>query len=76
MSKLEIFEKPKKINYIYVLTPKGIAVKTKLTINFVKRKMIEYDQLKKELKEKIMWVVGKIKQFQLEKNKEQFKERN
>ena len=29
---------PKKINYIYVLTPKGIAEKTKLTINFMKRK--------------------------------------
>jgi len=51
--KIRNFRKnPKKINYIYVLTPKGIAVKTKLTINFMKRKMIEYDQLKKELKEK------------------------
>ena len=45
-------ENPKKLNYIYVLTPKGIAMKTKLTINFMKRKMIEYDQLKKELNEK------------------------
>ena len=34
---------PKKINYIYVLTPKGILEKTKLTINFMKRKMEEYD---------------------------------
>ena len=41
---------PNKINYIYVLTPKGIAEKTKLTINFMKRKMKEYDELKKELK--------------------------
>ena len=41
---------PKKINYIYVLTPKGISEKTKLTINFLKRKMKEYDELKKELK--------------------------
>jgi len=41
---------PKKINYIYVLTPKGIAAKTKLTINFMKRKMEEYDELKKELR--------------------------
>ncbi len=41
---------PKKINYIYVLTPKGITEKTKLTINFMKRKMQEYDELKKELK--------------------------
>tara|TARA_B100001057_G_C22641341_1_gene868351 strand:- start:16 stop:327 length:312 start_codon:yes stop_codon:yes gene_type:complete len=48
--KLENFRKnPKKINYLYVLTPKGISEKTKLTINFMKRKMIEYDELKKEL---------------------------
>ena len=40
---------PDKINYIYVLTPRGIAEKTKLTINFMKRKMNEYDELKKEL---------------------------
>jgi len=48
--KMQNFKKnPKKINYIYVLTPKGIAQKTKLTINFMKRKMNEYDELKKEL---------------------------
>ena len=41
---------PNKINYIYVLTPRGIAEKTKLTINFMKRKIKEYDELKKELK--------------------------
>ena len=43
---------PEKINYIYLLTPRGIAEKTKLTVNFMKRKMQEYDELKKELKEK------------------------
>ena len=37
--------------YIYVLTPKGISYRTKLTINFMKIKMKEYDDLKKELKE-------------------------
>ena len=48
--KIHNFKKnPNKINYIYVLTPKGIAQKTKLTINFMKRKMNEYDELKKEL---------------------------
>ena len=41
---------PNKINYFYVLTPKGIAEKTKLTINFMKKKMREYDELKSELK--------------------------
>lgn len=40
----------KKINYIYKLTPYGISEKTKLTINFMKRKMNEYDELKRELK--------------------------
>ncbi len=40
---------PKKIQYLYILTPKGISQKTKLTINFMKRKMREYDELKKEL---------------------------
>ncbi len=33
----------------YVLTPKGLETRTKLTIDFMKRKMKEYDQLKKEL---------------------------
>ena len=42
---------PKIINYIYILTPKGMAEKTRLTINFMKRKMEEYDELKKELTE-------------------------
>ena len=48
--KINNFKKnPNKVNYIYVITPKGIAEKTKLTINFMKRTMAEYDQLKKEL---------------------------
>ena len=51
--KIKNFKKnPKKINYIYVLTPKGITEKTKLTVNFMKRKMKEYDELKFELTEK------------------------
>ena len=51
--KISNFKKnPKKLNYIYVFTPKGIAEKTKLTIRFMKRKIAEYDELKKELKDK------------------------
>ena len=42
---------PKKSKYIYVLTPKGVSEKTKMTIDFMKRKMQEYDELKKELNE-------------------------
>ena len=50
--KIENFKKnPNKINYLYVLTPEGLAQKTKLTINFMKRKMREYDELKKEIEE-------------------------
>jgi len=49
--KIENFKKnPNKLNYFYVLTPKGIAQKTKLTLGYMKRKMKEYDELKKELK--------------------------
>ena len=48
--KIKNFKKnPKKINYLYILTPKGISEKTKLTLNFMKRKMQEYEDLKKEI---------------------------
>ena len=40
-----------KLGYAYLLTPKGISEKTKLTVNFMKLKMKEYDELAKELKE-------------------------
>ena len=51
--KIKNFEKnPNKINYFYVLTPKGIATKTTLTVNFMKRKMAEYEELQKELENK------------------------
>lgn len=45
-------KKEKKIQYFqYVITPAGIAERTRLTINFMKRKMKEYDELKKELED-------------------------
>ena len=48
--KISNFKKnPNKINYIYVLTPKGLGEKSKLTINFMKRKMKEYEELKSEI---------------------------
>ena len=52
--KIENFQKQSnKINYLqYVITPKGIAERTKLTLNFMKRKMREYDELKEELENK------------------------
>ena len=52
--KLQNFHKQSnKIRYLqYIVTPKGITERTRLTINFMKRKMREYDKLKRELKEK------------------------
>ena len=48
--KISNFQKnPNKLSYAYILTPKGIAKKTSLTINFMKRKMKEYDELKSEM---------------------------
>jgi EPS-associated MarR family transcriptional regulator len=48
--KIQNFKKnPKKVQYFYVLTPKGITEKTKLTLSFMKRKMKEFDELKKEI---------------------------
>ena len=51
--KIKNFQNQKnKIKYIqYVITPKGVSERTKLTINFMKRKMKEYEELKKELNE-------------------------
>ena len=48
--KVKNFRKnPNKFTYFYLITPKGIAEKTKLTINFMRQKMKEYDELKSEL---------------------------
>ena len=48
--KIKNFRKnPNKLNYLYVLTPTGVAEKSKLTLDFMKRKMKEYDELKKEV---------------------------
>ncbi len=39
-----------KINYIYVLTPRGIKHRFNLTLKFMKKKMQEYDELKSEIR--------------------------
>ena len=38
-----------KLGYLYVLTPKGIETRRKLTIIFFKRKSEEFDKLKEEI---------------------------
>ena len=48
--KLKYFKKnPKKLNYLYVLTPKGIAAKTALTKKFLQIKLEEYNNLLESL---------------------------
>ena len=49
--KIQNFQKKEeKFKYFrYVITPKGLTERTRLTINFMKRKMKEYDELKSEL---------------------------
>ena len=40
---------PDKSVYLYLLTPEGVMQKSKLAINFLKRKRQEYSQLKHEI---------------------------
>jgi|TARA_B110000003_G_C16368588_1_gene425600 EPS-associated MarR family transcriptional regulator len=40
---------PNKVGYIYLLTPKGIEEKTRLTFEFLKIKIEEYEILKDEI---------------------------
>ena len=48
--KIKNFNKnKKKSSYLYLLTPQGISSKTKLTLNFMKKKLNEYDELKAEI---------------------------
>ena len=42
---------PDKSVYLYLLTPEGIAQKSKLAIDFLRRKKQEYDELKKEIEQ-------------------------
>ena len=49
--KLENFKKnPRKIQYAYLLTPKGIREKSLLTHSFIERKREEFKVLKAEIK--------------------------
>ena len=48
--KAESFSKsPNKLGYAYLLTPSGIAAKSRLTASFLKRKQAEYNRLEKEI---------------------------
>lgn len=50
--KIRNFNKsPKKLSYLYALTPSGFEMKRNLTINFMKKKMREFDELKSEIRD-------------------------
>ena len=42
---------PDKSVYLYLLTPEGISHKSKLAIDFLRRKKQEYDELKREIEQ-------------------------
>ena len=49
--KVKNFNKSKrKLSYLYMLTPSGFTMKKNLTLDFMKKKITEYDELKKEIK--------------------------
>jgi EPS-associated MarR family transcriptional regulator len=42
---------PQKRHYLYLLTPQGIEEKAKVTMRFLKRKVKDYEELKREIEE-------------------------
>ncbi len=40
-----------KMNYAYVLTPKGLSEKASVTMRFLKKKQVQYEQLEREIAE-------------------------
>ena len=48
--KMQTFSQSKnKFGYVYLLTPRGISEKITLTSKFLKRKQVEYEELKSEI---------------------------
>ncbi len=41
----------KKIPYMYAITPTGLEEKGKLTIGFLKRKIVEYEEIKRQIEQ-------------------------
>ncbi len=49
--KMQNFSKSKnKQSYAYLLTPEGVAEKSRLTVEFLNRKVVEYETLQAEIK--------------------------
>ncbi len=50
--KVQRFNESKtKFRYLYILTPKGIEERARLTISFQKQKITEYEIIRKQIKE-------------------------
>ena len=47
-----------KLAYMYLITPRGIEEKTKITLKFFRNKMLEYESLKKEIEVLHKEVIG------------------
>ena len=39
-----------KIRYIYILTPRGLEEKATLTLSFLRRKIVEYGEIRRQIK--------------------------
>ena len=49
--KIKRFKSAKnKIPYTYMLTPHGLEEKAKITLKFLKRKLLEYEEIKRQIK--------------------------
>ena len=44
-------ESGRKIQYMYLLTPKGMEEKARITLDFLRRKVREYEEIKKQIRE-------------------------
>jgi len=44
-----VSRKPNRLGYVYLLTPKGITEKARLTRRFLQRKVAEYEPLQQEI---------------------------
>jgi hypothetical protein len=42
---------PNKTRYLYLITPRGIEEKARLTLSFLKRKLAEYEEIQKQIRD-------------------------
>jgi EPS-associated MarR family transcriptional regulator len=69
--KLENFSKnPNKLQYAYLLTPKGLLEKTQLTVNFLQRKLAVFEALKQEIVELEKQLPANVPDFEKEVGRE------